>query len=364
MKYYIIAGEASGDLHGSNLIKELKKLDSEAQIRCWGGDLMQAQGGDLQKHYRDLAFMGFIEVAMNLRTILKNQAFCEKDILEFQPDAIILIDYPGFNMRIAKWAHERGIKVIYYISPQVWAWHKSRVKSMRKYIDKLIVILPFEKEFFKEHGIDAEYVGHPLLDAMAADTSGVLTFEDKRPVIAMLPGSRKQELKAIFPVMLSVVDDFPEYQFVIAGTEINRDLYAKYIQNKNVKIVYGQTYALLRASTAALVKSGTSTLEAALLEVPEVLCYKGSYISYIIAKNLIKHIRFIGIVNLIMDRSVMPELIQTDLKKELLTAMLKNILGSDGVVQKQDYKLLKEKLGGEGASFRAANTIIRFLKRY
>ena len=360
MRLYIIAGEASGDLHGSNLVRELKGLDSNLEIRGWGGDLMQKEGVDLQKHYRDLAFMGFVEVLKNLRTILQNLDFCKKDILAFKPDAIVLIDYPGFNLRVAKWAKKQGIKVIYYIAPQVWAWHKSRVKQMRKYIDKLLVILPFEKNFFAKHGIEAEFVGHPLLDVIARNAEPAYVSENGMPVVAILPGSRKQEIQTILPLQLSVIPHFPNYEFVVAGTEQHRELYAKIIGNQDVKLVFNQTYSLLRSAEAALVKSGTSTLETALFEVPEVVCYKGNPLSYLIAKNVVD-IKYIALVNLIMDKPVVAELIQNDLNTENLVSELKKCLSLHRETQIADYKLLKQKLGKANASLRAAEIILKFL---
>ncbi len=360
MKLYIVAGEASGDLHGSNLVRELKQLDSNLQIRGWGGDLMQKEGVELRKHYRDLAFMGFVEVLLNLRTILRNLAFCKKDILEFKPDAIILMDYPGFNLKIAKWAKRQGIKVIYYIAPQVWAWDQSRVKIMRKYIDKLLIILPFEKEFFAKHGVDAEFVGHPLLDAIARNTDPAYVSKSGKPVIAILPGSRKQEIQTILPLQLSAIPHFPDYEFVIAGTEQHRDLYPKIIGNQDVRLVFNQTYALLRSAKAALVKSGTSTLETALFDVPEVVCYKGNTLSYLIAKNVID-IKYIALVNLIMDAPVVTELIQNDLNTKNIVSELKKCLSLQRETQLANYKLLKQKLGEANASLRAAKVIMDYL---
>ncbi|MCL2416591.1 MAG: lipid-A-disaccharide synthase [Bacteroidales bacterium] len=362
MRLYIIAGEASGDLHGSNLVRELKGLNPNLEIRGWGGDLMQKEGVDLRKHYRDLAFMGFVEVLKNLRIILRNFDFCKKDILEFKPDAIVLIDYPGFNLRIAKWAKKQGIKVIFYIAPQVWAWHKSRVKQMRKNIDKLLVILPFEKDFFAKNSIEAEFIGHPLLDAISRNKGLAYVSESGKPVIAILPGSRKQEIQTILPLQLSVIPHFPDYEFVIAGTEQHRDLYAKIIGDRNVKLVLNRTYSLLRSAKAALVKSGTSTLETALFEVPEVVCYKGSPISYIIAKSVID-IKYIAMVNLIMDKPVVVELIQNELNtKNLIKELSKCLSSPHRETQIADYKLLKQKLGEANASLRAAQAILEFLK--
>ena len=379
MKYYIIAGEASGDLHGSNLIKELKKLDAAANIRCWGGDKMQEAGGELVKHYRDLAFMGFTEVLMNLRTIFRNLKFCKEDILQFKPDALILIDYPGFNLRIAKWAKQQGLKVIYYISPQVWAWKENRVKSMKKCIDKMLVILPFEKKYFHDKwNWDVEYVGHPLVEVVESQKSKVKSlpagqagqkFSDK-PIVALLPGSRKQEIIKKLPVMLQVSKHFPDYQFIVAQAPSIVDSFYQVFTSRfpNVSIVNGKTYELLMQSKAAMVTSGTATLETALFEVPEVVCYKGSPISYQIGKRLIK-VKFISLVNLIMDKPVVKELIQKDLTVENLKQELHELITNEAriVAIKKDYAELKQLLseGGtdsyQGASAKAARSIIDFL---
>ena len=366
MKYYIIAGEASGDLHGANLMKELYKKDSKAEIRCWGGDQMQQAGGTLVKHYRDLAFMGFWEVLTNLRTILKNIDFCKKDIIAFAPDVLIFIDYPGFNMRIAKWAKQQHIPTHYYISPQIWAWKENRIKAIKRDVDAMYVILPFEKEFYEQkHQYKVHFVGHPLLDAIGQreevneeafrEANGL----DKRPIIALLPGSRKQEIAKMLKVMLTVVDDFHEYQFVIAGAPaIDYSFYEQFICNENVHFVSGKTYDLLSLSYAALVTSGTATLETALLNVPEVVCYKGNRISYEIAKRVIK-LKYISLVNLIMDKPVVTELIQGDLTTENLKKELHKL--TTYVYRYEvfkNYVLLREKLGGKGASEKTAALII------
>jgi lipid-A-disaccharide synthase len=377
MKYYIIAGEASGDLHGSNLIKELKKLDDAADMRCWGGDLMQQAGAHLVKHYRDLAFMGFAEVVKNLGTILKNLKFCKKDILQFKPDALILIDYPGFNLRIAKWAKQQGLKVIYYISPQVWAWKENRVKEMKKDIDKMIVIIPFEKEYFKNKwNWNVEYVGHPLAEEIErhksarAGTDGIQgpgnMFSDK-PIIALLPGSRKQEIAKKLPIMLDVSKFFPGYQFIIAeAPSVEDEFYRNFTKPySNVSAVKNQTYNLLSQAKAALVTSGTATLETALFGVPEVVCYKGSTISYQIAKRVIK-VKYISLVNLIMDRVVVKELIQSDLTAENLKHELHELLTNEKRMAelKKDYAELKQILSeGGNASAKAARSIIHFLSK-
>lgn len=365
MKYYIIAGEASGDLHGSNLMKALKQKDPNAEFRFWGGDLMAKQGGTLVKHYRDLAFMGFLEVAMNLRTILNNIKFCKEDIQNNKPDVLILVDYPGFNLRIAKFAKEQGIKVVYYISPQLWAWKEGRVEIIRKYVDEMMVILPFEKDFYSKHGVYSHFVGHPLLDAIS--TLEEINTEDfkiqnglnEKEIIALLPGSRKQEVEKMLQIMLSVRPYFKEYQFVIAGApSLPKEFYEKYVDD-NVHFVSNKTYDLLRCSKAALVTSGTATLETALLNIPEVVCYRGSKVSYAIAKRLVKNIKYISLVNLIMDREVVKELIQNDLNTNNLVEELKKILATEKRFEVfRDYELLREKLGGKGASENAADVIL------
>lgn len=366
MKYYIIAGEASGDLHGSNLMKALKLKDANAEFRFWGGNLMAKQGGTLVKHYRDLAFMGFLEVAMNLRTILNNIKFCKEDIQNNKPDVLILVDYPGFNLRIAKFAKEQGIKVVYYISPQLWAWKEGRVEIIKKYVDEMMVILPFEEDFYKKHGVHSHFVGHPLLDAIS--TLEDITTENfkrehglnEKEIIALLPGSRKQEVEKMLQIMLSVRPYFKENQFVIAGApSLPKEFYEKYVDD-NVHFVSNKTYDLLRCSKAALVTSGTATLETALLNVPEVVCYRGSKVSYAIAKRLVKNIKYISLVNLIMDREVVKELIQNDLNTNNLVEELKKILSTEKRFEVfRDYELLREKLGGKGASENAAEVILK-----
>ncbi|MDD1538251.1 lipid-A-disaccharide synthase [Riemerella anatipestifer] len=365
MKYYIIAGEASGDLHGSNLMKALKRKDPNATFRFWGGDLMEQQSGTLVKHYRDLAFMGFVEVIQNLGTILKNIKFCKEDIRNFCPDVLILIDYPGFNLRIAKFAKKLGIKVVYYISPQLWAWKESRVNIIKKYVDEMLVILPFEKDFYKKHQIEAHFVGHPLLDALSdLPPIDIQAFKKEhqlsdKKIIALLPGSREQEVKKMLSIMLSVRSEFKDYQFVIAGApSLPKSFYESYV-DKEVNFISNKTYDLLRCSDAALVTSGTATLETALLEVPEVVCYRGSKISYEIAKRLIKHIKYISLVNLIMDKEVVKELIQDELNTPNLVKELKLILNENRTNLLFDYKILKEKLGGKGASEKAAEIITK-----
>ncbi len=372
MKYYIIAGEASGDLHGSNLMKALKKRDADAQFHVWGGDLMQAAGGDLRKHYRELAFMGFIEVVKNLRTILKNIDFCKLDIVDYQPDVLVLIDYPGFNLRIAKWARQQGLKVIYYISPQLWAWHASRVHDIKRSVHKMLVILPFEPDFYRQYDYDVTFVGHPLLDVIEnfqPDPTFLPRHQiDTRPIIALLPGSRRQEISRMLETMLSITRHFTDYQFVIAGAPAQPphfyDAILAKTNGQDVKLVQNETYHLLAHARAALVTSGTATLETALFNVPEVVCYKGSPLSYAIARRLVgKRIRFISLVNLIMNRSLVPELIQHDMNAARLQAALTEILQPEKTQAMQaGYAELRQRLGQAGASGRAAQAIVDMMR--
>ncbi|MEO0066390.1 MAG: hypothetical protein RI983_1716 [Bacteroidota bacterium] len=366
MKYYVIAGEASGDLHGSNLIKQLQLSDPTAHVRCWGGDLMQATGAYLVKHYRDLAFMGFTEVIKNLPTILGNLKFCKEEILNYQPDVLILIDYPGFNLRIAEWAKKQGFKVVYYIAPQVWAWKANRVKKMKTCIDLMLCILPFEKDYFKNQwNWDVQYIGHPLIEVIEKFKSA--NQSEIKPIVALLPGSRKQEIAKKLPIMLSVADKFPQYEFVVAKAPGQEDaFYEPFLEGQhNVKVVKDSTYSLLSQSTAALVTSGTATLETALFGVPEIVCYKGSYISYQIAKRLVK-IKFISLVNLIMDKEIVKELIQDELNTVNLVRELQLITSNPEKINqlKADYEKLYQLLAGGGhASKNAASLISEFLQK-
>jgi lipid-A-disaccharide synthase len=368
VKYYIIDGEASGDLHGSNLIKAILQEDPEAEIRCWGGDRMQEAGATLAKHYKEMSFMGFIEVLMHLPDIFKNLRFCKEDITAFHPDALIFIDFSGFNLRIAQWAKINDYQTHYYISPQVWASRAGRVRKIQRDIDHMYVILPFEAAFYKRYGMEVAYVGHPLIDAM----EGLMPVDEVRfrsehsldaekPIIALLPGSRKQEINRILKEMLSVVPDFPQYQFVIAGApSLEFSQYEPYLQNSEVKLITGKTYSLLQHARAALVTSGTATLETALLQIPQVVCYKAGSISYHIARMIIK-LKYISLVNLIMERQVVPELIQHELNKENIGEALSSILeGPARESQLQSYEILREKLGGSGASHKAAALIVKF----
>lgn len=370
MKYYLIAGEASGDLHGANLMKALKKEDANADFRFWGGDLMKAAGGTQVKHYKDLAFMGFTEVLMNLGTILRNIKFCKNDIENYNPDVIIFIDYPGFNLRIAKWARQKGYRTHYYISPQIWAWKEGRIKEIKRDIDQMYVILPFEKDFYEDkHNFPVHFVGHPLIDAIYKREQvdpKVFTEKnglDQRPIIALLPGSRKQEIKKMLKIMISVAKDFKDYQFVIAGAPgQEKSFYETFLTFKNVHFVTNRTYDLLSIAHAALVTSGTATLETALFKVPQVVCYKGSSISYQIAKRIIK-LKYISLVNLILDKTVVAELIQNEFNIKRLKQELTKILDENTRSEMfLDYYKLEKTLGGRGASQKTAKLIVGYLR--
>ena len=368
MKYYLIAGEASGDLHGANLMKALKEEDSHADFRFFGGDLMQAQGGILKKHYAKMAFMGFVEVIANLRTIFKNLKQAKQDILSYQPDALILIDFPGFNLKIASFAKKHGIKVFYYISPKVWAWNQKRVLKIKQVVDRLFCILPFEVDFYKTWGMDVDYVGNPLLDAIAANEIDPL-FKIKhkigyKPIIALLPGSRKQELKRILPDMIQVSDYFPAYQFVIAGAPTyHLEDYQPFIGNRKIAVIFNETYNLLLYAQAAIVTSGTATLETALLKIPQVVVYKGHYISVGIARRLVS-IQFISLVNLVMNNEVVKELIQEDCNPTSIQTELKRILHDPSYRNRMltNYDQLAERMGKAGASAKAAKLMHGYLR--
>ncbi len=361
MRYYIIAGEASGDLHGSNLIKALHVQDSYAEVRCWGGDRMQSAGATLVKHYRELAFMGFVEVIRHLKEIKNNIDFCKEDILAFKPDVLVHIDYPGFNLRIAEWGRKQGLKIAYYSSPQVWAWKENRVKKIKRDVDKMLVILPFEVDFYKKWDYEVTYVGHPLVEVVRneKDNVPVIPISDK-PIIALLPGSRSQEIKVKLPVMLQMVKYFPEYCFVVAQASAQPDsLYKEMIGDTPVLLVKDQTYNLLKQAKAGLVTSGTATLETALFGLPEVVCYKGNPVSFWLATKLVD-VKYISLVNLIMDKEVVKELIQTNLTEANLKAALTRVLNDETYKKelKQDYDTLWHKLGDKQASVLAAKEII------
>jgi lipid-A-disaccharide synthase len=366
MKYYLVAGEASGDLHGANLMKALKDQDPGAEFRYFGGDKMKAEGGTLAKHYAEMAFMGFTEVVLNLRTIFRNLKTCKEDIMAYSPDVLILIDFPGFNLKIAGFGKEKGIKVCYYISPKVWAWNQKRVLKIKKVVDRMFCILPFEVDFYKGWGMEADYVGNPLLDEKASfipDPDFLVQHQlNEDNIIALLPGSRKQEIERLLPVMLSVTEQFPDQQFVVAAAPgFPVVYYQQFIGAKNVKLVFGKTYDLLQVATAAIVASGTATLETALFHVPQVVVYKGGTISIAIARMLVK-IRFISLVNLIMDREVVTELIQEDCNTINITDQLHRLIEGQGRTKiMADYKELSVIMGEPGASARTASLISAFL---
>ncbi len=370
MNYYVIAGEPSGDLHASNLLRELKKVDPAAKFRCWGGDLMQAQGGEIVKHYKELAFMGFIEVAANLRTIFKNIAFCKEDILKHRPDALILVDYPGFNLRIAKWAKQQGIRVFYYISPTVWGWQESRVNIVKESVERMFVILPFEKPFYAKHNCEVDYFGHPLADIIEAAEANMPSREEflkkhglpDKPIITLMPGSRNQEVRYKLPEMLKVIKHFPDHQFAIAASAAFKDNFSEMVVGHNVKIVENDTYALMHHSRAGLVKSGTSVLEAALLNMPQALVYKGSAISVQITRWVVK-VKWIGLPNLILNREVVREIIQEEMNENTLVEELKALL--EGPKRNQllaEYNILRGLLHAGNVSAKIAGEIHRRLQ--
>jgi len=376
LKYYIIAGEASGDLHGSNLIKALKKNNPDASFRCWGGDLMKSQCNNLVMHYQDFSYMGFLEVILNINKILSYISFCKNDIEKFNPDLIIYIDYPGFNMRIAKWAKSKNYTNHFYISPKVWVWKEKRVEQIKKVIDKMYVILPFEEDFYKKkHNYKVDFVGHPLLDAIESENTFnknnfLLTNNlSEKPIIALLPGSRNQEINKLLPVMLNAVSNLTNYQLVIAGAPSkNVEYYEKIIQSSDsntniIKVISNQTYNILRVSTAAIVTSGTATLETALFNVPQVVCYKTSWTSYLIGRLLIQNLKYISLVNIIQDKEVVKELIQNNCNKTNLVIELEKILDKKNRSSMlAEYKMLHNKLGGKGASKKTADLIKMYLK--
>jgi len=370
MKYYLIAGEASGDLHGANLMKALRERDLNAEFRFFGGDLMQAQGGELVKHYADMAYMGVVEVVMNLRTILKNMDTCKKDILSWQPDVVILIDFPGFNLKIAEFAKKQGFQTDFYISPKVWAWNQKRVLKIKRVVDHLFCILPFEVDFYKTWGMDVDYVGNPLLDAVSQFTPDV-DFRQKhnwstdKKIVALLPGSRKQEINYLLPEMIKVADRFPQYQFVVAGApSFNTDYYQQYLNGKDIPVIFNATYDLLHIADAAIVASGTATLETALFNVPQMVVYKAHPI-FIGLGRLVVKIKFISLVNLIMDAPVVKELIQADCTPDVISAELTKLLDDAKYRQKmlEDYDGLDIRMGEPGASGHTADLIIKYINK-
>lgn len=368
MKYYLIAGERSGDMHGANLINALKNEDPEAEICCWGGDAMQQAGGELVVHYRDLAFMGFLEVLQNLRTIRRFLKHCEKDLLAYQPDVLILIDYAGFNMRMAAFAKKQGFLVNYYISPKLWAWNQGRAKKIKANVDRMFVILPFEKDFYRKFDYEVEYVGNPLLDAVRAFEPQADFRQqhglDGRPLVAVLPGSRKQEVLNMLNTMLEVASAYPEYQFAVAAVDNLPDsLYAAARQAENVQVIANKTYDILHQARAALVTSGTATLETALFEVPQLVCYKTSFISYQIAKALIK-VPYISLVNLIADEEVVPELIQADFSTQKLKTGIGQLMSEspERTAQLQGYQRIKRIMGDARPSEKVAKLVVEALR--
>lgn len=366
----MIAGEASGDLHGSNLIKGIKEVDSQAQIRCWGGDLMKEAGGDLVKHYKEGAIMGFVEVVANLGKISRNLNDCKRDIMEYNPDVVVLIDYPGFNFRIAEFAKKNGFRVFYYIAPKVWAWKEKRVHRLKKFVDKLFIIFPFEIEYFRKWGIDAIYRGNPLLDSVdnysRANESREEFFartglDATKESVALLAGSRKGEIKYLLPRMMEVARKFPDNQFIMAcAPSMEREFYESIIGKEcnNIKLLFGETYSILRHCRAAIINSGTASLEAALIGVPQVVCYGGNEISYQIAKRVVK-LKYISLANLIMDRGLFKELIQHDCTPTLISQELEKLLHDDAYRGKmmEDYAQVREVLGGKGASAKVAKAM-------
>ncbi|HKC68672.1 MAG TPA: lipid-A-disaccharide synthase [Bacteroidia bacterium] len=370
MNYYVIAGEPSGDLHGSNLLKAIKQVDEKAHFRCWGGDLMQAQGGEIIVHYKKIAFMGFVEVILNLRTILKNIAFCKEDILKHKPDALILIDYPGFNLRIAKWAKEQGIRVFYYISPTIWAWKENRINTVRDCVERMYVILPFEKKFYGDRGVEVEYYGHPLVDVLKKEQEKVIPRREflakyklnEKPIIALLPGSRFQEIKRILPVMMQVIQYFPDYQFVVAATNsLPATFYQETTKGYPVTVITNDTYSIMQHAHVGLIKSGTSSIEAALFNLPHIVCYLGNGTSFYIAKKLVK-VEYVSLVNLILGRLVVTELLQQDFTIPKIVEELKILLTDKKRYEiLNDYKLLLSMLQEENISLKIANSIYKRL---
>lgn len=374
MKYYLIAGEASGDLHGSNLMLELKNEDVNAKFRFFGGDLMENVGGDLVKHYREMAFMGIVNVVLNLKNISRNLELCKKDILNFMPDVLILIDYPGFNLRIAEFAKKHNIKVFYYISPKIWAWKEYRVKKIRAFVDELFTILPFETEFYKKHKINVNYVGNPLLDSIAAYSKKAISenkFQEKnnfdeRPIVALMAGSRVQEIKRTLPLMVKIAGFYPDFQFIVAGVNsIDEDLYEKYIAQSDIKIVYEQTYDLLKNAHTALVTSGTAALETALFNVPQTVIYKveGGWLVDFIMRNFVFKMAGVSLPNIIMNCEIVREFIQIKMTLRNVKNEMDKLLFDDQYRNKimEDYSRLKKLMGEPGCSKRAAKIMVEKL---
>ncbi|MBC6990324.1 MULTISPECIES: lipid-A-disaccharide synthase [Hymenobacter] len=369
MKYYLIAGERSGDFHASRLMHELRQQDPEAEFRGWGGDMMQAEGGTLVHHYQEMAIMGFWEAATSVLKFRGYLKECQRDIMAYQPDVVILVDYAGFNLRVAKFAKQKGLKVFYYISPKIWAWNQGRVHTVKALVDKMFVILPFESEFYKRFGYDVDYIGNPTVDAVAEHQPSSDFFvrhqlDPQRPIIAVLPGSRKQEIEEMLYEMVAILPPFLDYQFVIAAVSNLDPNYYRNFERNNVRILFDETYDLLHHATAALVTSGTATLETALFDVPQVVCYRTSAVSYAIGKAVIK-VPYISLVNLIAGKEVVKELIQSDFNSRNLVQELKRILNDDDFLaqQKAGYAELREKLGRSNAAQNAAKLMVGYLNK-
>ncbi len=369
MKYYLVAGEASGDLHGANLMKALKEKDPQAQFRFFGGDLMLAEGGELVKHYSEMAFMGFVEVVANLRTIAKNLSACKNDIAAWQPDVLVLIDFPGFNLKIAEFAKANGLLVCYYISPKVWAWNQKRVIRIKRIVDHMFCILPFEVDFYRQWGMEVDYVGNPLLDSVSAFKPDADFYKkhqlSNKKIIACLPGSRKQEISRLLPDMVAAAKNWPDYQFIVAGAPtFDAAYYDRYLKDTGIKVLFNATYDILNNAQATIVASGTATLETALFNVPQVVVYKGNNVSIAIARALVK-IRFISLVNLIMDDGVVKELIQQDCNPQKINDELELILNNKDYREKmlENYNKLQDKMGKPGASVKTAGLIIKYASK-
>ncbi|WP_324676803.1 lipid-A-disaccharide synthase [Hymenobacter sp. GOD-10R] len=368
MKYYLIAGERSGDFHASHLMHALRHQDATAEFRCWGGDMMAAEGGELVHHYQEMAIMGFLEAATSILKFRRYLRECQRDLLAYRPDVLILVDYAGFNLRVAKFAKQHGIKVFYYISPKIWAWNQGRVHKVKALVDRMFVILPFESEFYQRFGYEVDYIGNPTADAVAEHPANPDFYAHNKlatdkPIIAVLPGSRKQEIEAMLYVMLSILPPFLNYQFVVAGVDNLDPNYYAHFERNNVRIIFGQTFDLLQHAKAALVTSGTATLETALFGVPQVVCYRTSGITYAIGKAVIK-VPYISLVNLIVGREVVKELIQGEFNSRNLVMELKKVTADEEFIaqQKAGYVELQEKLGRHNAADKAAKLMVEYLR--
>ena len=368
MKYYLIAGERSGDFHAAKLMRELRQQDAAAEFRFWGGDLMQAAGGTMVHHYQEMAIMGFWEAATSLLKFRGYLKECQRDLLAWQPDVVILVDYAGFNLRVARFAKQHGLRVFYYISPKIWAWHQSRVHKIKELVDKMFVILPFEEEFYGRFDYTVDYIGNPTADAVAEHPRAPDFYERNqldpaRLIIAVLPGSRKQEIEEMLYEMVAILPPFLDYQFVVAGVDNLDPNYYAHFERNNVRILFDQTYDLLQHATAALVTSGTATLETALFDVPQVVCYRTSAVSYVIVKAVIK-VPYISLVNLIVGREVVKELIQSEFNSRNLVIELKKITADEEFIarQKAGYAELRAKLGQQSAAEKAAKLMMGYLQ--